>query len=202
MNPTEYQKLAGRTECDQDESRKRMFRAAHADNKTIPIRINHSIIGLAGEVGELAAILQKWIYYGKAFTMEELKAKLGEEFGDCLWYIAEGLNALGLDMTEVMQANITKLRVRYPDKYSDHHAEHRNLAAEERALANRNISTFSPAAKAVAERAGHVVQDGHGFGHVVDDVMCYDQHHHEWELEQGAPGASQRCRKCGLRMGL
>lgn len=104
------------------------------ENDLIPIRLNHSIIGLSGEVGELATLLQKIVYYGKEMSKEEIKLKFKEEFGDCLWYLAEGMNALGLDMTEVMEANIAKLKVRYPEKYTDVLADKRDLAAEEAAL--------------------------------------------------------------------
>ena len=127
MNPSEYQKLAERTECNQASAATRMFDIQ-------PIRLNHSVIGLAGEVGELASRIQKWIYYGKPLD-EAALTNLAEEYGDCLWYIAEGLNALGLDMGKVMEANIAKLRIRYPEKYSDLLAAEENRKREEEAKA-------------------------------------------------------------------
>lgn len=141
MNANEYQKLAARTECQQSKSVQRMAtplagmvedaalavldQTSNDSYSLTPIRVNHAVIGLAGEVGEIASLVQKWIYYGKSFKGNELKAALMEETGDVLWYVALMLNALGLNMEAVMKANIAKLRVRYPDKYTD------VLAAEE-----------------------------------------------------------------------
>lgn len=156
MTPDDYQRLAGRTECDQAKSLARMtdefFDAEDFDRTFDPqhtmlsqIRLNHSVMGLAGEVGEIASLLQKWIYYGKQFkeasddegaVKDELKQKLIEEFGDVLWYVAEGLNTIQVSMEEVMRRNIEKLKIRYPEKYTDWHAadENRKLVEEESAL--------------------------------------------------------------------
>lgn len=158
MNPTEYQELAGRTECDQHKSRLRMMgsvkpeslnyvadagRTSFSQEWLVPIRVNHALIGMSGEVGELCSLLQKWIYYGKQFGtedethLERLRVLFAEEVGDVLWYAAELCNALGLDMGAIMEANIAKLKKRYPDKYTDHHAaeENRDTAAEIGAVA-------------------------------------------------------------------
>lgn len=129
MTPNQYQELAARTECDQTRSLGRManltFSSTKDSTKTqlTAIRLNHSLIGIVGEAGEIAAELQRWIYYGKS----ELElTHLAEEYGDLLWYIAEGLNAVGLSMETVMTLNIAKLKARYPEKYTDYHAAEGN----------------------------------------------------------------------------
>lgn len=122
MDPDEYQKMAERTECDQQASLGRML-THHPQS----IRVNHAIIGLAGEVGELASLLQKWIYYGQDLKVEGMK----EEIGDCLWYLAELCNAMGFSLGKIMQANIQKLKIRYPDKYSDTQALQRDTCKEQ-----------------------------------------------------------------------
>lgn len=128
MNPSEYQRLAARTECDQMAASHRM----HGYGNLLPIRLNHSIIGALGELGEMAGALERWIHYDRPLDRENLK----EEIGDVLWYLAEACNALEIDMGEVMEANIRKLKARYPDKYSDERAaeENRNREAERVAL--------------------------------------------------------------------
>lgn len=152
MTPNEYQQLAARTECNQRVALMNMtdsfIDAADvdpatnlADSMLIQIRLNHSVIGLAGEVGELASLIQKWIYYNKRFDSRghvddgalpvELREQLALEYGDLLWYIAEGLNACGLNMEDVMRANIEKLKVRYPEKYTDYNAAHENRKLKE-----------------------------------------------------------------------
>lgn len=120
ITPDEYQSLCQRTECDQNLSRGRMVGIINpqisSDPATnIPIRLNHAIIGMVGEVGELASALERWIYYGK----QPDTVNFAEELGDLAWYLSEACNALGLSLSAVMEANIRKLRVRYPDKYED-----------------------------------------------------------------------------------
>ena len=92
----------------------------------------HAVIGMSGEVGELASAIEKWIWYGQLFD----KKNMCEELGDLLWYIAEACTALGdVSLETIMIANIRKLRVRYPEKYSDERAleENRDRKAEAKA---------------------------------------------------------------------
>ena len=114
MRPDEYQKLAGRTECDQQ--------AAWSNMTPFRVRLNHAVIGLAGEVGELAAAVEHCLYYGQVFQADNF----AEELGDILWYTAQACSALGVSMEAVMQANIAKLKQRYPDKYSNERALEEN----------------------------------------------------------------------------
>lgn len=134
MTPNEYQQLALRTECNQEVSRVRMsgWTPDEDDGEVarIPIRLNHSVIGIAGEVGELAAAVEKWIYYSRPLDIDNLV----EEYGDMLWYIAEGLNAIGVSLEDVMIKNIRKLRARYPEQYTDEKEENRDREAERRAM--------------------------------------------------------------------
>lgn len=151
MNPDEYQRLAARTECNQSDSCRRMMGGGdvppgllhpiHNDHPDlVPIRLNHSLVGCSKQVGELMRQLQKWIYYGGKLDI----VNVVEEYGDLLWFIAEGLNALGLSMSTVMSANIAKLRARYPDRFTGEHALNRDLDAEyeaiKKALASLNES--------------------------------------------------------------
>lgn len=45
-------------------------------------------------------------------------AKLRLEIGDLIWYAAQAADALGLTLSEVLQANLEKLARRYPDGFS------------------------------------------------------------------------------------
>lgn len=131
MNPNEYQALAMRTLCDQVAARNRLHSGVEAT------QVNHALIGLSGEVGELCGFWQKMVYYGKFVGPEEFKQKIADEAGDVLWYVAELLTAAGLDMQQVMAANIAKLRARYPEQYTDAAAadEARDRTAEALAVA-------------------------------------------------------------------
>lgn len=138
MQPNEYQKLAERTECSQIQAMMRICPGTHTtDLEGIRnIRILHAVIGLMGELGEVASILQKWLWYGKPFSAAEIQTKLADEGGDAQWYLAEMFNAISVPMETIMEANIDKLKVRYPEKYTDQHAadEARDRQAEAKAV--------------------------------------------------------------------
>jgi len=123
MTPNEYQKLAARTECDQEAAAERYVRPS---TKILSTRLSHAALGLSGESGELAYAVEKWIHYGQELDL----ANLEEELGDCLWYIALACNALELNLSDVMKANIFKLRTRYPAKYTDYDAKEENRDRE------------------------------------------------------------------------
>ncbi len=123
MHPSEYQKLASRTEGDYAERQKRI-------SEIITLRLTHATMGVITEAGELTDAVKKWIFYGKSFDPVNVK----EEVGDVLWYLALVCNAMNVTLDDCMEANIAKLRKRFPDKYTDDHANHRDLAAEYEAL--------------------------------------------------------------------
>ena len=127
MKPDKYQRLAERTECDQEHANSNI-----RVERCLSTRLLHSVVGLTGEVGELASAVERWLWYDQELDTTNVK----EELGDCLWYIAEACNALDLSMNDVMKANIAKLRKRYPDRYSDQSAkeENRNREVEREAI--------------------------------------------------------------------
>ncbi len=96
----------------------------------ISSRTQHAIIGLVTEAGEAMDAVKKSLFYNQPFDRTNLK----EELGDALWYIAVACQTNGWTMEEVMEANIRKLRVRYPEKFTEQDAEHRNLDEERGAL--------------------------------------------------------------------
>lgn len=71
----------------------------------------YAALGLAGEAGELANKIKKYMIRDRAeggLTEEQRKALL-EEVGDMLWYAAELLTVLGVKMGDVAEMNIEKL---------------------------------------------------------------------------------------------
>ncbi len=104
MNAKQYQQLASRTLIDDPDF----------DISNDQIMIIWNAIGLAGEAGEVAELAKKGIFHQHGID----KTKFKKELGDCLWYIAALCTKLDLDMSEVMQDNIKKLTVRYPNGYS------------------------------------------------------------------------------------
>ena len=73
----------------------------------------NSVMGLCGESGEAIDIVKKWLAQGHELD----KAHLAKELGDIAWYLAEAATALGLSLEEILQANIDKLKKRYPDGF-------------------------------------------------------------------------------------
>ncbi len=149
MTPNQYQELCARTECNQMKSRFRMMFATKEcpevlygePKELVNVRVNHAILGIIGECGEISTAFMKGIYYGKSYDKEHLS----EEFGDLLWFVAEGLNALGLSMEDVMEANIRKLKARYPDKFTEEAFANRDLEKESKALQNQiDTGTITP----------------------------------------------------------
>lgn len=72
-------------------------------------------LGLAGEAGEVAEKVKKLMRDAEGVLCDERRAALKKELGDVLWYVAAVCSELGLDMNEVAEANIAKLRQRHKD---------------------------------------------------------------------------------------
>ena len=95
-------------------------------------RALHAILGLTTEVGELADIWKRRIFYGRA--IDPVNAR--EEIGDVLWYLAILCDFFGTTLADEQARNIAKLRARYPDKFTEHNALCRDLASEREVLAD------------------------------------------------------------------
>lgn len=141
MDASQYAEMCKRTECDQIKARVRMYGIRPAVPEPLdlltPIRLNHAMVGMMGELGEISQLLERWVYYGETIDPDELKAEVGKELGDVLWYVALACNALGLDMSQVMEANEAKLKARYPIEWEAARAarENRDTEAEVQAAA-------------------------------------------------------------------
>ena len=73
----------------------------------------NSVMGLCGESGEAIDIVKKWMAQGHELDKERLK----KELGDIAWYLAEAATALEIPLEDILQANIDKLKKRYPDGF-------------------------------------------------------------------------------------
>ncbi|RLI65901.1 MAG: hypothetical protein DRO67_01990 [Candidatus Asgardarchaeum californiense] len=74
----------------------------------------HGIIGISTEAGELLDAVKKGLFYGHAPDMDNIR----EEIGDIMWYIMAVVRAEGWSLEEIMQENIDKLRIRYPEQFT------------------------------------------------------------------------------------
>lgn len=93
-------------------------------------RLLHAGIGLVTEALEFLQPLGNTIKYGDILDVVNLK----EEIGDINWYQAIGLDALESSFQDVQDINISKLSLRYPEKFTDAKALNRDLAGEREVL--------------------------------------------------------------------
>ena len=73
----------------------------------------NSVMGLCGESGEAIDIVKKWLAQGHELDKE----KLAKELGDIAWYLAEAATALDIPLEDILQANLDKLKKRYPEGF-------------------------------------------------------------------------------------
>ena len=108
MNINEYQELA-LTTCNKN-----------LDKKDILI---NGVMGLCGEAGEAIDIVKKHLAQGHELNKEHLI----EELGDVAWYLAETAYALEVDLDDVFQRNIDKLKKRYPNGFEQQRSINRKI---------------------------------------------------------------------------
>lgn len=97
MNFNEYQTLAQRT----------------SNTKSRMDKITNGVLGLNGESGEVIDVIKKYMFQGHDLDVD----KIIDELGDVLWYIAELAEGVGMNLSEIAEHNITKLRKRYPEGF-------------------------------------------------------------------------------------
>ena len=81
----------------------------------------NGVMGLCGESGEAIDIVKKWLAQGHELDRE----KLAKELGDIAWYLAETATALDLKLEDIFEANIEKLKKRYPEGFDSQRSIHR-----------------------------------------------------------------------------
>lgn len=150
MNARDYQALAARTLID---------------GPDVPLTPEETMIvwnaiGVAGEAGEIADLIKKGIFHRHGLDV----AKVGEEIGDLCWYLAALCTKLGLDLGVLMQANIDKLRRRYPDGWSSTASQARVDLPKPSDWVNCQIGDMSVCTACYRT----IVYDGHAWDHLGD----------------------------------
>lgn len=121
---SEYVKLATRTESNNFQE----IASRISDEKML--RLLHASMGLETETGEFVDPLKKYIFYGKEFS----KLRLVEELSDIMWYLAIACDTLDIDLEQVLQLNIQKLKERYPERFDADRAINRDLEKEDKVM--------------------------------------------------------------------
>jgi len=99
MDFSQYQELAMRT--------------APAQASVTAVDQLVAVAGLTGEAGEVAELFKKKYGHNKTFDSKDLS----KELGDVLWYLTRICQLNGLDLGQVAQGNIEKLKARYPEGF-------------------------------------------------------------------------------------
>ena len=88
-------------------------------------RLLTAAVGMSAEAGEFTEIVKKIIFQGKPVNEENL-FHMKRELGDIMWYVAQACMGLGVDLDEVIEMNIDKLKARYPGgEFDAHYSENR-----------------------------------------------------------------------------
>lgn len=79
-------------------------------------------LGLTGEAGEVAELVKKYLGHGHYLHSDRLEWELG----DVLWYIAALASSRGLSLERIARENLSKLRTRYPNGFSEEASKNRS----------------------------------------------------------------------------
>jgi NTP pyrophosphatase (non-canonical NTP hydrolase) len=70
-------------------------------------------LGVAGEAGDIAGCIKKTIFHDN-----DQSEGIKENIGDTMWYLAMICNTMGWKLEDIMEANIAKLKKRYPKGFN------------------------------------------------------------------------------------
>lgn len=84
-------------------------------------RLLNGVMGLCGEAGECIDLVKKHVFQGHDLDKEHL----AKELGDVQWYLAVAADGIGYKLAQIMDMNVRKLRMRYPDGFDVERSTHR-----------------------------------------------------------------------------
>lgn len=119
MSPNEYQDSCKRTLMPDKEQTEKIIFSLRKNERYSQVII--AGLKLCSEAGELNDSIVKHLSYGQPMDEENII----EECSDLLWYIATILTSLEVNMEQCMEDNINKLKIRYPEKFTEEHAAKR-----------------------------------------------------------------------------
>jgi NTP pyrophosphatase (non-canonical NTP hydrolase) len=90
----------------------------------------HMVLGMLTEVGELADQFKKNLAYKREIDYTNVQ----EEVGDLMFYVAGLCSVNHFDLENILEKNVKKLCQRYPEKFTEYAATHRNLEKEREIL--------------------------------------------------------------------
>jgi NTP pyrophosphatase (non-canonical NTP hydrolase) len=97
---------------------------AKLDNEVLDTA--HMLMGMTTELGELTDCFKKQLAYNKPVDWINVK----EELGDLMFYVGSFCRMHNLDLENIINTNVAKLESRYPHKFTEYHAQNRDLDKE------------------------------------------------------------------------
>ncbi len=92
----------------------------------------HAAMGLCTESAEILDLYKKGIFYGRRISQVDIL----EELGDTLHYLQMLCNIHDFTLDDLIETNMAKLKLRYPNGYSDNSAINRDKLAERKIFSN------------------------------------------------------------------
>jgi NTP pyrophosphatase (non-canonical NTP hydrolase) len=108
----------------------RIFSTTSLEHRPEMADLVHAMLGSVTEAAEMAEHVRDVLTGTKLLD----KVNVIEEIGDVLWYLALGLRFSGSTFDQAFLINITKLRKRFPNKFTEAAAIERDLSAERAVL--------------------------------------------------------------------
>lgn len=108
MKFSDYQEKTKTTSIYNRHAHELAYNGTKRENENI-FKLAYASLGL-GEAGEIQNKVKK-VLRGD-YTIDSIKGQLRSEIGDLLWYIAALCRELNLNMDEVVEHNLEKLRFR------------------------------------------------------------------------------------------
>jgi NTP pyrophosphatase (non-canonical NTP hydrolase) len=139
-----------------------------------------SVLGLAGEVGDMATEYKKAIRDGDSYKI--FKDKLMEELGDILWYLSSIATQEEILLSDIARFNIRKIKDRWNDLYPDEQLEFQRQLYDDGRLENEQLPrSFVLEFRCIEDQDGSrhvsVIFNGELFGSELRDNSYEDDHY-------------------------
>ncbi|WP_303982825.1 nucleoside triphosphate pyrophosphohydrolase family protein (plasmid) [Bacillus safensis subsp. safensis] len=112
MNIEKFQELSKRTMPNQVPT---SLSGSNVEQLLATSSLTNYALGLSGESGEVVDIIKKHVFHGHSLD----KDKIVKELGDVMHYVAGIATLLEIELPEVLEGNIDKLKKRFPEGFSE-----------------------------------------------------------------------------------
>ena len=134
------------------------------------------ILGLTGDVGDLAETWRLWLRERENFT--GFHARVKEQLGDILWYVAAIARRIGVPLSEIATSNLERTQARWNPEPGTYELYDEAYPPEQQLPRNLRLAFHAHDATEDGEVVPHVslnrVTDGNQVGDMLNDNSYYD----------------------------